>query len=491
MSGDSGPSSPVAPFDGDVEDGAPGFDAMWEWDLRSGELVWERGMAAQFGYDELDVEEADEWWRERVHPDDRERVSEELADALESDRSWETEFRFRRADGEYVGVYLRAAVVRSDGVAERLVGTMVDLEGRRRTERALRELDERYRILVEQNLVGISLSREGEFVHVNPRLAEIYGTDREELLETDPIDLAPEGTEDEMISKVVELLEGETDQATVSGPVTRKDGETAYVEAYVTRVDYRGEEAFLAVTVDLTDQVEAERARERQAAALEDERARLDFLNAMLRHHVLNGMNIVLATAEHLTADAEGDRRERLETIRDRGKAIVDLVQTIRSLVRTIRTGEARAFEPVDLVATLEASVEAAATEAAAGGVTLSVPDRGDALYVNADAMLGTVFDELLRNALVHGGADPDVEVEVDVADETVSVSVADDGPGIPEGVREDLFEGDPASGGGGFGLNVVHLLVTLYGGSMRIEDRESGGSDVTVVLPRAEPDEE
>ena len=490
MSGDPGPPAPDSPSGGDdPEEGSLGFDAIWEWDLRSGELLWERGMAAQFGYDEVDVEPTEEWWRERIHPDDRDRVEEELAAALEDGRSWESEFRFRRADGSYVRVYARAAIVRSDGDAERLVGTMADVDERRRTRRALREVNERYRTLVEQNLVGISLSHEGEFVHVNPRLAEIHGYDREELLRTDPIELLPEGPRDELLADVYRLVEGEVDEATVSGPVTRPDGETAHIESYLTRIDYRGEEAFLTVTMDVTDQVEAERARERQAAALADERARLDFLNAMLRHHVLNGMNIVLAAAEHLAADAEAEQRERLATIRERGRAIVDLVQTIRSLLRTIRTGEEEGFDAVDLGATLERSVDAAASAHGAATVRLAGPSAGEDLHVRADAMLGTVFDELLENAAVHGGAEPTVEVDVEVEGETVSVHVADDGPGVPAAIRENLFEEATTTGGGGFGLNVVHLLVTLYGGSVRVEERDSGGTVVTVTLRRATPE--
>lgn len=490
MSGDPGHPASGSPSGGDdPEEGSLGFDAIWEWDLRSEALQWERGLGSQFGYDEVDVEAAREWWGERVHPDDRDRVGEELAAALETRRSWESEFRFRRADGSHVRVYLRVAIVRSDGEAERLVGTMVDVDERRRTRRALREMNERYRTLVEQNLVGISLSYEGEFVHVNPRLAEIHGYDREALLRTDPIELLPEGPRDEVLADVYRLAEGEVDEATVSGPVTRPDGETAHIESYLRRIDYRGEEAFLTVTMDVTDQVEAERARERQAAALEDERARLDFLNAMLRHHVLNGMNIVLATAEHLAADAGDEQRARLATIRDRGKAIVDLVQTIRSLVRTIRTGEEEGFDAVDLAATLERSVGAAAAAHGAATVRLEEPAAGEDLHVRADAMLGTVFDELLENAVVHGGAGPTVDVEVEPEGETVSVHVADDGPGVPETVRENLFDEATTTGGGGFGLNVVHLLVTLYGGSMRIEERDPGGTVVTVTLRRAAPE--
>jgi PAS domain S-box-containing protein len=124
------------------------------------------------------------------------------------------------------------------------------------------ELDERYRTLVEQDLVGISLVQDAAFVYVNPRLAEIHGYGQEELLEVDPFELVPEERRDEVLSEVYRLVDGEVDEATVSGPVCRKDGGTAHVEAFLRRTEYRGEEAFLSVTVDVTERVEAERARE-------------------------------------------------------------------------------------------------------------------------------------------------------------------------------------------------------------------------------------
>ena len=461
----------------------------------------------------------------------------------------------------------------------------------------LEELEERYRVLVEQNLVGISLTRDGRFIHVNPRLAEIHGSDREELIGSDAIELIPEDQRDEALAEALRLVEGEVDEARVSGPIRRKDGTTAHIESYLKRTEYHGEEAILGVTVDVTDRIEAEEAREasegrfravfenamegivvadddgtyvdanpaacemfglerdgligrsiedlgaidldfegrwgpsreggadlgrftlvrddgerrtveyaatadirpnrhlavlrdvtervRHEAALDDERERLDFLNAMLRHHVLNGMNVVLATAERLAADAEGKRWERLETIRRRGTAIVDRVGTIRSLVRTIQRDEAGGFSPVALDATLARSI--AAAEEAHDGATMTLGETDPDLRVYADGMLGSVFDDLLENAIVHNDStDPEVRVRVEADDDDVSIHVEDDGPGIPEAVRRDVFEGGLTGERSGFGLHVVHLLVTLYDGTMEITAGDPRGTVVTVTLPRA-----
>jgi signal transduction histidine kinase len=72
-------------------------------------------------------------------------------------------------------------------------------------------------------------------------------------------------------------------------------------------------------------------------------------------------------------------------------------------------------------------------------------------------------------------------------------ITVADNGPGIPEADRESVFtEGKtlPGSDGTGFGLYLVDTLIEQYGGRVTISDAETlGGVAITVCLPVAKPD--
>jgi len=116
-----------------------------------------------------------------------------------------------------------------------------------------------------------------------------------------------------------------------------------------------------------------------------------------------------------------------------------------------------------------------------------TVPD----VAVPADDMLGSVFKNLLTNAIVHNdGPVMEVTVSASVDDGTVTVRVADNGPGIPDDRKDAIFEdGEKGldSEGTGLGLYLVETLVDRYGGDVRVEDNEPTGAVFVVELPVAD----
>lgn len=116
---------------------------------------------------------------------------------------------------------------------------------------------------------------------------------------------------------------------------------------------------------------------------------------------------------------------------------------------------------------------------------------------VLADDLISEVFANLIGNAMKFGG--PEVEVTISVREEignTVSVTVADTGPGIPDDLKPRIFEryqrGATKKSGKGLGLYIVRMLVERYGGSVRAGDRIPGrpeeGAAITFTLRRYRP---
>lgn len=103
-------------------------DAIWDRDLNTNQVTWSAGLQTQFGYEPAQVSTS-ESWRELVHPDDRAAVVASIDEALESDASyWTSEYRFRRADGNFAAVLDNAHIVRDDtGRPTRFIGSMVDI----------------------------------------------------------------------------------------------------------------------------------------------------------------------------------------------------------------------------------------------------------------------------------------------------------------------------------------------------------------------------
>lgn len=114
-------------------------DAVWDWDLITGELTWNEAIEQLAG--ELPGPYVD-WWKQRIHDQDRESVVEDIHGFIDDGRDrWQCEYRFRRADGSYAQVLDRGYVIRDDeGKAIRMIGAMSDLSERLEAQQRLNEL---------------------------------------------------------------------------------------------------------------------------------------------------------------------------------------------------------------------------------------------------------------------------------------------------------------------------------------------------------------
>lgn len=101
-------------------------DAVREWDLAADTCSWNDAVHELFGYARGEVGASGDWWRDRIHPDDRDRVDGALARLFEgAEDAWADTYRFRGAHGTYFHVRDRGSVMRdADGRALRLVGAM-------------------------------------------------------------------------------------------------------------------------------------------------------------------------------------------------------------------------------------------------------------------------------------------------------------------------------------------------------------------------------
>ena len=121
------------------------FEAVWERDLDTDTLSWEKSIETIFGYRRDEITPNVDWWRERVHPGDLERVDQTVAEALRNGGpGWANEYRFRRKDDSWAWVCSRCAIERdTDGRARRAIGAMIDIS-------RLKEAEARLRLFTEQ-----------------------------------------------------------------------------------------------------------------------------------------------------------------------------------------------------------------------------------------------------------------------------------------------------------------------------------------------------
>ncbi|SFR43291.1 cache domain-containing sensor histidine kinase [Halogeometricum limi] len=238
-------------------------------------------------------------------------------------------------------------------------------------------------------------------------------------------------------------------------------------------------EGFNALATGLDEREKAVREREQ----------RLDVLNRVLRHNVRNEMNVVLGYAE-LVADRSDDEQtaNAAETILDRGERLVSVSEKARWLDGEFDTGDGRTVDAADAVKEVVSDARKAYPD-----VDVSLSVDGDAHEPTAPSITPAVRN-VVENACLHNdnGA-PTVDVRVTPDGDDVVVSVADDGPGIPEHERAVLEEGEETAlqHGSGIGLWITKWLADRDGGSVSFGENDPRGCVVTLRIPRREGGDE
>ena len=229
-------------------------------------------------------------------------------------------------------------------------------------------------------------------------------------------------------------------------------------------------------------QLDAERSRIRQEE-LRRERDRLDEFADIVSHDLRSPLNTAtgrLELARDADPDAAGTHLDHVESALERMERILEDTLTLAREGKTV--GEVTAVDIGELATECWWRVDGTAAELVVE-TTTSVradPDR-----------LRQLFENLLANAVEHGGADVTVRVGVDVGGAT-GFYVEDDGDGIPEAKHEQVFEKgySGADTGTGFGLAIVKRIVDAHGWSIRVTAGSDGGArfEITGVEPAETP---
>ncbi len=253
-------------------------------------------------------------------------------------------------------------------------------------------------------------------------------------------------------------------------------------EYHVTPTDYFAEHIATAIT-NIRSRERLERAR----TDLAKRKEMVEVYDRLLRHDLGNDLQIIHGFSERLLREAETDQfSEQAKKIKRTAQSASELIDSVGQTVQTLQQeGDPKAMK-------LEPILSKVVDEVDGKFASLTVeydPEEFDTQVYAAD-LIDSVFTNILSNAAVHN--DEPVVVRVKAGDptpDTITVCIADDGTGIPEAVRDELFEmgkKGPESDGTGFGLGLARTLVESYGGAIEVYDSDRGGAEFQITLERA-----
>ncbi|HLQ23886.1 MAG TPA: PAS domain S-box protein, partial [Gemmatimonadales bacterium] len=277
--------------------------AIYDRDLERNVLIFTEGLTEVFGY--ADLVHSFEWWLERVHPEDRDRIYDPRH--ASANAPLVAEYRFRASDGRYLDVWDRGRAVRdASGRVIRLVGNMLDITHRKRAEALSRESQARHQAVLESSLDAVvTMNHEGRITEFNAAAERMFGYSRDAAVGQELASLIiPPSLRDRHRRGLARYLA--TGEPVVIGqrlelPAFRADGSELPVELTVTRVPVEGPPVFTAFVRDMSDRKAADKAK----TSLEEQLRQAQKMEAVGRlaggvAHDFNNLLTVISGRVHL-----------------------------------------------------------------------------------------------------------------------------------------------------------------------------------------------
>jgi PAS domain S-box-containing protein len=238
-------------------------EGVWDWNIPSGHAVFSPRYSGMLGYTPEEFAKSYASWKDLVHPDDFERVNKAHADHIHGGKEFCVELRMRKKSGEWCWILSRGMVVERDveGKAIRMVGTHLDITERKRTEEALRQSDERLRVLIEESTMAIGISREGVITYVNKKYLEMFGYESGDEIHGQSV-LTQWATEDrqEIMDRMRCQERGLSVPPEIQGIGLRKDGSKLNLHVAITNLELKDGPASIVFFTDITERKRAEEA---------------------------------------------------------------------------------------------------------------------------------------------------------------------------------------------------------------------------------------
>ncbi|MDQ8181999.1 ATP-binding protein [Pelagicoccus sp. SDUM812005] len=478
----------------------------WDWDLQSDSMTLVGPQECILGYHYDEIDDGSTFWFERVHPDDLRETRESLQQTIDGNQdTWDSEYRCKSAAGPYLWIKQFGVVTqrREDGKASHMLGTTQLIEQRKKTEREKQRLIERYRAIADaQGDAVVRITADHRITYYNDAFAQRFlRTDDpqltltlEETLTRCP-DLSPFGSvvETTLQNRISHTFV--TDSAPRHGHALRHLWHATPIgdpHAPVQEVQISGRDV---TALKSLEEALVQSNRENQAK---------DRFLAMISHDLKTPLNPILGFSEILMSRPRLD--EDVSTLAERihaaGRQLhehIDSLLEISKMDPEIYDRESDSVTLNDLRDDFESTF---ALKAEKKGITFLTALTGprDQTFALDQKLLRNVLNNLIDNAikftpkgkvLLLLGLSPAPDAH---ASAQLTYKVIDDGPGIPEGSLQQIFEpfvrvdssNSRETEGAGLGLSICRRALEILGGEIQATPNPDQGMTFSGTIPVA-----
>lgn len=393
------------------------------------------------------------------------RAKELIVGVAESGDDETVEWRIETADRGRRTIESNLTVATVGG-QRRVVSIIRDITEQKRRER---ELEQIFNGVTD--IIGVYHPKTAELLDVNETMCDLLGYDRGTILEADPAEITATelGYDAETIGEVIREV------ATTNEPVRELEwalrtasGDTLWIEVNATPAEINGQQRVLTIARDVTGR--------------RDREERVEVFSRVLRHNFRNDIDVLRAYAQGIEEVVDHERaHEYVDRIRRTADGFLELSKKARTAERILRNDGNQETQAIGTVINSVVS-DVRNTHAEA---TFEVKHGASNTPVETD-VCRLVIRELIQNAAEHGGSAPLITISTACEDDGITITIADNGPGIPDRVLTPFQPGGETQlqHNHGLGLWLVNWGIRRLGGGIDINRPAEGGTTVCLRLP-------
>lgn len=486
-------------------------DGLWDWNIQTGHDYFSPRWAEILGFEVQELEPVVKTFTDLIHPDDRERVWQEVQSHLDHHAPYDTELRMRKKDGSYVWIQSRGkAVWNLRGKPVHMAGSITDISARKKIEAELVTSEARFRLVFETIEIGtIVIDAKGLIQKMNPAAEVIFGYTSNETTGRNIAMLMPDPDRARHDSYIKNYLDGGDAKIICIGRQVmglRKNGDKFPMQLEIGKMQIGSDVCFVGSVADLTEFQSLE-SQLRQSQKLEA----VGQLTGGIAHDFNNLLAVVQGNLElleeDLTVDGDPASEERvalLQAALTASKSGAELIQHLLAFSRK-QTLQPRITCLNDLVRRMENLLRRTLGETIQ--IRFGLQSSAWKLYIDPAQLESALLNLALnaRDAMPEGGVLTIKRDDVTLNENYVAahpgskigdfimLTINDTGVGMTPRVMEKVFEPffttKGVGKGSGLGLSMVRGFVEQSGGHVDIFSELGGGTSIKLYLPRSRED--
>ncbi|WP_135613010.1 response regulator [Methanococcoides sp. AM1] len=451
---------------------------------------------SQFGYDAATLMSHEILYADIIHPDDVEGYYSDLLECLQQNkRDFSKEYRIldRNGNVHWISEHSQLEIV-EEGITDRYHGIILDITDNKIAETELKEAEAKYRALFDRFSYAVYVQDpDGTFLEVNKAGFELLGYTHDEFLSLNSGSAFLPDCVEEFKAHIGEVLDnGHSAFETV---LLKKDGVSLPVEINASLIEYRGKNAILIISNDVSERRnKEENLLAAKANAETGIIAKSEFLSN-ITHELRTPLNAIIGFSDVVLAS--GDLNEKnakyLHNISDSGKKLLGIINDILDISRVESGSVELNYEHFLVLESFDVVCSLLAPMAKKKDIDLNSELDPKGIVINADKQkFEQILQNLVSNAIKFTPAGGSVDINARFVEERLLVQVKDTGIGISEEDRQSLFK--PFSqadgshqrsyGGTGLGLAIVRHFVEMHGGNVWVKSKPSLGSTFFFDIP-------